>query len=159
MRLKTVSRPRQRPHPWLVDTWICFLRRPMHLSVTDRHFLCPVWHDPPCLLAGDVMLPCTGGQRDWKQVICNGGVATELAVIYMINAGCGEYTVDFRQHSSSSWLVAAILGALSCSCGDTFASEIGSAVGSWSPRLITDLRPVPKGAHISTCVYRQCWAS
>ena len=77
--------------------------------------------------------------------MCNGGVATELAVIYMVNAGCGEYAVDFRQHPTASWLVAAVLGAISCSCGDTFASEIGSAVGSWSPRLITNLQPVPKG--------------
>lgn len=81
--------------------------------------------------------------------MCNGGVATELALIYMINAGCGEYAMDFRQRPSSSWLAAAVLGALSCSCGDTFASEIGSAVGTWSPRLITNLRPVPKGPLIS----------
>ena len=77
--------------------------------------------------------------------MCNGGVATELAVICMVNAGCGEYAVDFREHPAASWLVTAVLGALSCSCGDTFASEIGSAVGSWSPRLITTLQPVPKG--------------
>jgi len=42
-----------------------------------------------------------------------------------------------------------VLGALSCSCGDTLASEVGSAVGTWSPRLITNLRPVPKGVHVS----------
>jgi len=90
-------------------------------------------------------LMCTGGERDWKQVVCNGGVAAELAVISMVNVGCGEYAVDFRQHPTASWLVSAVLGALSCSCGDTLASEIGSAVGSWSPRLITNLHPVPKG--------------
>jgi len=92
---------------------------------------------------------CAGGQRDWKQVMCNGGVAAELAVIYMINAGCDEYAVDFRQHPAASWLVVAMLGALSCSCGDTFASEVGSAVGSWSPRLITNLQPVPKGLSVT----------
>ena len=96
-------------------------------------------------------MTCTGGQRDWKQVLCNGGVAAELAVIYMINAGCGEYAVDFRRNPTSSWLVSAVLGALSCSCGDTFASEVGSAVGSWSPRLITNLQPVPKGLLLLFC--------
>lgn len=84
-------------------------------------------------------------------MLCNGGVAAELAVIYMINAGCGEYAVDFRRNPTSSWLVSAVLGALSCSCGDTFASEVGSAVGSWSPRLITNLQPVPKGLLLLFC--------
>jgi len=97
-------------------------------------------------------MPFAGGQRDWKQVVCNGGVATELAVIYMINAGCDEYAVDFRHHPSASWLVSAVLGALSCSCGDTFASEIGSVVGNWSPRLITSLQPVPRGF----CLFALC---
>jgi len=77
--------------------------------------------------------------------MCNGGVATELALVYMINAGCRESMLDFRREPSSSWLAMAVLGALSCSCGDTLASEIGSAVGTWSPRLITNLQPVPRG--------------
>jgi len=96
-----------------------------------------------------LLMVCVGGERDWKQVVCNSGVAAELAVIYMVNAGCGEYAVDFRQHPAASWLVTAVLGAISCSCGDTFASEIGSAVGSWSPRLITNLQPVPKGRSLT----------
>ena len=95
-------------------------------------------------------MTCAGGQRDWKQVVCNGGVATELALIYMINAGCDEFAVDFRHRPGASWLVSAVLGALSCSCGDTFASEIGSVVGSWSPRLITNMQPVPRGLALFT---------
>ena len=26
-----------------------------------------------------------GGQRNWVQVICNGGVATEIALLYLVN--------------------------------------------------------------------------
>lgn len=88
-----------------------------------------------------------GGQRDWVQVLCNGGVATELAILYMIDRGCGELPVDFARNYSATWLAMGILGALSCSCGDTLASELGTVVGSSKPRLITNLEVVPKGTN------------
>lgn len=40
----------------------------------------------------------------------------------------------------------AYLATVSCSCGDTWASEVGSAVGG-SPRLITTLKSVPRGTN------------
>lgn len=89
-----------------------------------------------------------GGQRDWVQVFCNGGVATELAILYMIDRGCGELPVDFARNYSATWLAMGVLGALSCSCGDTLASELGTVVGGSSkPRLITNLEVVPKGTN------------
>ena len=88
---------------------------------------------------------CLGGQRNWVQVFCNGGVATELSIIYMIESGIGEKLIDFSGSYSSSWYGMAILGSLACCCGDTFASEFGSVIGKSEPRLITTLQKVPKG--------------
>ena len=38
------------------------------------------------------------------------------------------------------------LGGVACCCGDTWASEIGSVLGH-NPRLLTSLRPVPRGTN------------
>ncbi|XP_070211275.1 transmembrane protein 19-like isoform X2 [Littorina saxatilis] len=88
-----------------------------------------------------------GGQRDWKQVVCNGGVGAWLAIMYMMETGCGERPINFSRHYEPSWLAMAILGSLACCCGDTFASEIGSVWNSQSPRLITTFRVVPRGTN------------
>lgn len=89
----------------------------------------------------------TGGKRNWLQVICNGGIAAELALLYCIDSGSKELPINFSKYYTSSWLSCGIIGAIACSCGDTFASEIGSAVGA-EPRLITNLRRVPRGKFI-----------
>ncbi|KAI5745396.1 hypothetical protein M8J76_010698 [Diaphorina citri] len=88
-----------------------------------------------------------GGQRNWVQVLCNGGMATQLAVFYILDAGCGEKPVDFVQDYRSSWLALGILGAFSCCNGDTWASEIGTVMGSGQPYLITSLKKVPRGTN------------
>ncbi|XP_074656233.1 transmembrane protein 19-like isoform X1 [Tubulanus polymorphus] len=89
-----------------------------------------------------------GGQRNWIQVLCNGGMATELAIIYMMDVGCTEVAIDFSRKYNASWLSMAVVGALACSCGDTLASELGTVIfASWRPRLITTLRSVPKGTN------------
>ncbi|KAF4532227.1 hypothetical protein B566_EDAN004313 [Ephemera danica] len=51
-----------------------------------------------------------GGQRNWLQVLCNGGLATELALLYIIDSGCGERPVDFASDYRASWLGLGILG-------------------------------------------------
>lgn len=100
---------------------------------------------------------CTsGGQRNWVQVFCNGGVPTELALLYMIENGPGEIPIDFSKEYTASWMCLSLLGALACSAGDTWASEIGSVMSKSKPRLITTWEQVPVGKVFvtsSTCSY------
>ncbi|KAM6146328.1 transmembrane protein 19 isoform 2-T2 [Phoenicopterus ruber ruber] len=88
-----------------------------------------------------------GGQRNWVQVLCNGGVPTELAVLYMIENGPGEIPIDFSKEYTASWMCLSLLGALACSAGDTWASEIGSVMSKNKPRLITTWEKVPVGTN------------
>lgn len=88
-----------------------------------------------------------GGQRSWVQVFCNGGVPTELALLYMIESGPGEIPVDFSKQYTASWMCLALLGALACSAGDTWASEIGTVFNKNEPRLITSWKKVPVGTN------------
>uniref|UniRef100_A0A9J8CGW6 Transmembrane protein 19 n=1 Tax=Cyprinus carpio carpio TaxID=630221 RepID=A0A9J8CGW6_CYPCA len=88
-----------------------------------------------------------GGQRNWLQVFCNGGVPTELALLYMIEAGPGEIPVDFGKQYSASWMCLSLLGALACSTGDTWASEVGPVLSRRKPRLITTWKDVPAGTN------------
>ncbi|XP_065718757.1 transmembrane protein 19 isoform X1 [Patagioenas fasciata] len=88
-----------------------------------------------------------GGQRNWVQVISNGGVPTELALLYMIENGPGEIPIDFSKEYTASWMCLSLLGALACSAGDTWASEIGSVMSKSKPRLITTWKKVPVGTN------------
>jgi uncharacterized membrane protein len=45
-------------------------------------------------------------------------------------------------------LVFMLPGALACSNGDTWASELGTVVGRAEPFLITSGQRVPKGKHV-----------
>ncbi|XP_069030686.1 transmembrane protein 19 isoform X2 [Embiotoca jacksoni] len=88
-----------------------------------------------------------GGQRNWVQVFCNGGVPTELALLYMIEVGPGEIAIDFRKQYSASWMCLSLLGALACCAGDTWASEVGPVLSQSQPRLITTWEEVPAGTN------------
>ncbi|XP_061571192.1 transmembrane protein 19 [Cololabis saira] len=88
-----------------------------------------------------------GGQRNWIQVLCNGGVPTELALLYMIEVGPGEIPIDFGKQYSASWMSLSLLGALACSAGDTWASEVGPVLSKSKPRLITTWMEVPTGTN------------
>lgn len=88
-----------------------------------------------------------GGQRNWVQVFCNGGVPTELALLYMIEVGPGEIPIDFGKQYSASWMCLSLLGALACSTGDTWASEVGPVLSKSKPRLITTWEEVPAGTN------------
>lgn len=51
-----------------------------------------------------------GGQRNWIQVLCNSGMAAQLALLYILDVGCGERPIDFDKEYRSSWLSIGILG-------------------------------------------------
>ena len=51
-----------------------------------------------------------GGQRNWIQVLCNGGMASQLAILYLLDVGCGDRPIDFDKDYRSSWLSIGILG-------------------------------------------------
>ncbi|XP_018367319.1 PREDICTED: transmembrane protein 19 [Trachymyrmex cornetzi] len=88
-----------------------------------------------------------GGQRNWIQVLCNGGMATQLALLYLLDVGSGERPIDFDKEYRSSWLSIGIIGAFACSNGDTWASELGTVIGMGDPFLITTRKKVPRGTN------------
>ena len=85
-----------------------------------------------------------GGMRNWLQVLCNGGMALELSLLYLLDIGSADLPVDFRHNYRASWLGMAVLGAIACCNGDTWASELGSVIAKSDPFLITTFEKVPK---------------
>lgn len=45
-----------------------------------------------------------GGQRNWLQVLCNGGVGAFLATCHLVECGVGERPIDFQTHYVASWM-------------------------------------------------------
>lgn len=45
-----------------------------------------------------------GGQRNWMQVLCNGGVGAFLALCHLIECGVGEKPIDFENYYVASWM-------------------------------------------------------
>lgn len=91
----------------------------------------------------------TGGRRNWIQVISNGGVGMEIAILLLIEKGpANEMPINFPYDYFPTWLSIAFLGAMACACGDTLASELAPALTSAQPRLITNpLMKVPRGTN------------
>lgn len=91
----------------------------------------------------------TGGRRNWIQVISNGGVGMEIAILLLIERGpANELPINFPYDYFPTWLSIAFLGSTACACGDTLASELAPALSSEQPRLITNpLVKVPKGTN------------
>lgn len=101
-------------------------------------------------LSHPFFLHLIGGQRNWVQVFCNGGVACVAALCYVLwGGGFGELpiVISYSSPPALHTLAAmACLAAISCSCGDTWASEVGSVQGG-TPRLLTSWKKVPRGTN------------
>lgn len=87
------------------------------------------------------------GKRNWIQVLCNAGFAAQLALFYMLDCGSGERPIDFVRQYRSSWLGIGIMSSFACCNGDTWASELGTVLGSGDPFLITTRKRVPRGTN------------
>ena len=81
-----------------------------------------------------------GGQRNYIQVFSNGFAGTISSVLFVL-------TDDPKYRLM---LAASFVGHYACCCGDTWASELGTAFNHrilTAPVLITTLRPVPRGTN------------
>ncbi|XP_023934796.1 transmembrane protein 19 [Bicyclus anynana] len=88
-----------------------------------------------------------GGQRNWVQVLCNGGMATQLGLLYLLDVGASERPINFSKDYRASWLSIGVLGVFACCNGDTWASELGTVLSKSDPVLITTWKQVPKGTN------------
>lgn len=91
----------------------------------------------------------SNGRRNWIQVISNGGVGMEIAILLLIEKGpANELPINFPYDYFPTWLSIAFLGSMACACGDTLASELAPALSNTQPRLITNpFCRVPKGTN------------
>ncbi|KAG7555885.1 hypothetical protein ISN44_As11g019720 [Arabidopsis suecica] len=87
-----------------------------------------------------------GGQRNWVQVLCNGGIASVLVVIACTLTGWQDKCLDSKQSETVTALIGGIIGHYACCNGDTWSSELG-VLSDAQPRLITTLKPVKKGTN------------
>ncbi len=72
-----------------------------------------------------------GSQRDWGQVLANGGVGSLLAVVYVVS-------------HQPEWLWLAFTGAMAAVNADTWSTELG-VLSLIPPRLITNGKQVERG--------------
>ncbi|XP_049873382.1 transmembrane protein 19 [Pectinophora gossypiella] len=87
------------------------------------------------------------GQRNWIQVLCNTGMATQLGLLYLLDVGASERPIDFVKDYRASWLSMGVLGVFACCNGDTWASELGTVLSKSDPYLVTTFKRVPKGTN------------
>lgn len=89
-----------------------------------------------------------GGQRNWIQVLCNGGVGLQICLIFIVKVGLAiDNPLCFSRFHSATYLGYAYLGAMACCNGDTWSSELGSVLSKNDPYLILNGKQVPRGTN------------
>ncbi|KAE8789991.1 transmembrane protein 19 [Hordeum vulgare] len=87
-----------------------------------------------------------GGQRNWKQVLSNSGIASILVVLITLVTGGKDKCLDSKDSGLVTALIGGVIGHYSCCNGDTWSSELGILSKS-EPRIITTLKRVRKGTN------------
>ncbi|KAI3495886.1 hypothetical protein L1887_38233 [Cichorium endivia] len=87
-----------------------------------------------------------GGQRNWIQVLSNGGIASVLVIAFWGLAASQDTCLDSKESNIITALVGGLIGHYSCCNGDTWSSELG-VLSDEQPRLITTFRPVRRGTN------------
>ncbi|XP_015696859.1 protein PGR [Oryza brachyantha] len=87
-----------------------------------------------------------GGQRNWKQVLSNSGIANILVVLITLVTGGADKCLDTRESSLVTALIGGVIGHYACCNGDTWSSELG-ILSKTEPRIITTFKRVRKGTN------------
>ncbi|XP_072983486.1 protein PGR-like [Typha latifolia] len=87
-----------------------------------------------------------GGQRDWKQVLSNSGIATLLVITIASFTGGQDRCLDTMESNLITGLLGGVIGHYACCNGDTWSSELG-ILSNAQPRLITTFKRVRKGTN------------
>lgn len=53
-----------------------------------------------------------GGQRNWTQVLCNGGPQALFCLLYLLNFGITEHGLDMKNHFWETTLILSVMGYL-----------------------------------------------
>lgn len=63
-----------------------------------------------CILLSGFTVRPLGGQRNWVQVVANGGVGTIACLLYLSQYGTAERPIDFILTPNPSKILVAIIG-------------------------------------------------
>ncbi|KAH0458172.1 hypothetical protein IEQ34_013487 [Dendrobium chrysotoxum] len=91
-----------------------------------------------------------GGQRNWKQVLANSGIASILLIILATLANGQDRCLDTNESKIITSLMGGIIGHYACCNGDTWSSELG-ILSITQPRLITTFKVVRKSCNLEDC--------
>lgn len=85
-------------------------KRKFEKNFKEGRFACVKWLELKFIFIFLNLTISIGGERNWIQVICNGGMATFLAILYLLDYGSGESAINFSTNYRASWLSIGVLG-------------------------------------------------